>query len=169
MIFENLALVVAVAQNGVIGKNNDLLWHISDDLKRFKSLTIGHTIIMGRHTYESFPNGALPKRQHWVLSSSMFSDIPSVEVVPSVEEILKKLSQKKEDTAFVIGGGQIYRQLLPYCQKVYLTKVYVHLEGDTFFEDLDPQCWTLSKEGDLNVDKLSNLQYRYLEYTRKEA
>ena len=105
-----LSIVVAVAKDGAIGKGNDLLWHLPGDLKRFKALTTGHTILMGRKTFESLPNGPLPQRRNVVISRSLQSS-DGVEVFASIDEALETLSES-DDEVFVIGGGEIYRQTL---------------------------------------------------------
>ncbi|MDE7072564.1 MAG: dihydrofolate reductase, partial [Bacteroidales bacterium] len=108
-----LSLVVAIAANRAIGKDNDLLWHLPDDLKYFKALTTGHTILMGRKTYESFPRRPLPDRFHIVLSEHVRYEEENVKTVRGVEEALAALPAGEE--SFVIGGGQIFRMFLPYC------------------------------------------------------
>ena len=161
-----LSLIVAVAENGAIGKDNDLLWHLSADLKRFKAITTGHVIIMGRRTYESFPKRPLPNRYHIVLSkSACIEEGEQVKVVSDREEALSCIPEGQE--AFVIGGGQVYRQFLPYCQQAYVTEVKGHFEADTFFPALDKQDWDCVEEGEWERDEKSGLEYRFLLYRRK--
>jgi len=126
-----LSIIVAVAENNAIGKDNDLIWYISDDLKRFKRLTTGHTILMGRKTYESLPNGALPKRENVVISRDRTLQLKGCTILNSVEEAIEKYANIPEEI-FVIGGGSIYQELLPYAQKIYLTKVHASFEADIF-------------------------------------
>ncbi|WP_298525808.1 dihydrofolate reductase [uncultured Porphyromonas sp.] len=135
-----LSIVVAVAKDGAIGKGNDLLWHLPGDLKRFKALTTGHTILMGRKTFESLPNGPLPQRRNVVISRSLQSS-DGVEVFPSIEEALTVLSES-DDEVFVIGGGEIYRQLLGQAQRIYLTEVDASFpDAEVFFPELQSSDW----------------------------
>lgn len=148
-----------------IGKDNQLLWHISEDLKRFKALTRGHTILMGRKTYESFPRRPLPDRFHIVLSGSVCHDEPMVKTVASIQEALAALPANEE--SFVIGGGQIYEQLLPYCQKAYITEVQGDFDADTFFPELEKDEWQAVETEDWREDPASGLKFRYVTYIRK--
>lgn len=160
-----LSLVVAIAQNRAIGKDNQLLWHLSGDLKRFKAITYGHTIVMGRKTYESFPKRPLPNRHHIVLSSSVAIEEENVRTVASLQEALEALPRDEE--SFVIGGGQIYRMFLPYCQKAYITEVKAEFEADTFFPELPEEEWRLEDSGFWQKDEASGLEFRYVIYERK--
>lgn len=162
---KNLSLVVAMAQNRAIGKDNQLLWHLSDDLKHFKALTSGHTIVMGRKTYESFPRRPLPNRYHIVLSSSFHLNDEHVKTVASLQDALEALPEK--DESFVIGGGQIYRMFLPYCSKAYVTEVKAEFEADTFFPELPEDEWRLEDSGFWQKDEASGLEFRYVVYSRK--
>ena len=135
-----LAIVVAVAQDGAIGRGGDLLWHLPADLKRFKALTTGHTILMGRKTFESLPKGALPNRRNVVISRYT-SSLPGAEVYPSIADALDAL-QSLDEEVYVIGGGEIYRQLLPSVERIYLTQVEaIYPDADTFFPELDMSQW----------------------------
>lgn len=136
----SLSIIVARAENGVIGKDNRLIWHLSDDLKRFKSLTMGHAIIMGRKTFESLPK-VLPGRMHYVLTGSRDYEAPEgVRLFHSVEELLSALP---EDENFVIGGEHMYREMLPYADTLYITEIRKSYEGDAFFPDFDGKEWEL--------------------------
>lgn len=159
-----LSLVVAIASNRAIGKNNDLLWHLSDDLKYFKALTTGHTILMGRKTYESFPRRPLPNRFHIVLSQQARYEEENVKTVRNVEEALAALPAGEE--SFVIGGGQIFRMFLPYCRKAYITEVRQAFEADTFFPELDASEWVLESARPWQKDPASGLEFRYAVYVR---
>ena len=162
-----LSLIVAVAENGAIGKDNGLLWHLSADLKRFKAITTGHVIIMGRRTYESFPKRPLPDRYHIVLSKGAFvEENGQVKVVPDVETALACIPTGQE--AFVIGGGQVYRQFLPYCQQAYVTDVKGVFDADVFFPELAVEEWDCVEEGSWQKDEKSGLEYRFVIYRRKE-
>jgi dihydrofolate reductase len=138
-IKKNISIIVAIAGNNAIGKDNQLLWHLSDDLKRFKRLTTGHTVIMGRNTYLSLPNGALPNRRNIVITDRPGEQFGGCEMAHSVEEALRLAGDA--DECFVMGGGMVYRQLLPVAGKLYLTKVHASFEADTFFPEIDFSEW----------------------------
>lgn len=161
----NLSVIVAIAANRAIGKDNDLLWHLSGDLKRFKEMTMGHTILMGRRTYESFPKRPLPGRFHLVMSRNVDIDHPQVKVVRTVEEALSCLPSGEE--SFLIGGGSLYELFLPYCQTAYVTEVDREYEADTFFPQLDPDQWVVQSCTNWETDEKSGLRYRYVTYRRK--
>ena len=161
----NLSLIVAVAQNGAIGKDNDLLWHISDDLKRFKSLTTGHPVIMGRRTFESLPFKPLPKRRNIVLSHDLSFAHDGVEVVHSVDEIFRAIQGEEE--AFVLGGAAIYKLLLPYVCRLYVTWVYRDFEADTFFPTISLSEFSEVESSPRQKDSASGLDYAFVKYQRK--
>ena len=137
-------LIVAVDEGWGIGKNNDLLCHLPDDMKYFKKRTTGHTVIMGRKTLESFPGGnPLKNRTNIVLSSNEIDK--DVVLCHSVDEVLKKC----DDDAFVIGGGSIYKQFLPYCNVAYITKIHKDFDADTFFPVIDETDWVLCEKSEV--------------------
>lgn len=124
-----LKAIVAISENSVIGKNGDLPWRISEDLKWFKRITLGHTLLMGRKTWESLP-GALPKRENWVLSST----IQPSSTIRVFQKLQDALDAAKDRTLFIIGGGELYRQTLPLCDELYVSEVHRSIEGgDAFF------------------------------------
>lgn len=134
-----LSIIVAQASNRAIGKDNELMWHLPSDLKRFKDLTTGHSILMGRKTFESLPKGALPNRRNVVISRSIQS-LEGAEVYPSLEQALETLSD--QDEVFVIGGGEIYEQTLALAQRLYLTEVHAsYPEAHTFFPPIQTEEW----------------------------
>jgi dihydrofolate reductase len=153
-----LSIIAAVNDNYAIGKDNKLMWHIPRDLKRFKAITTGKTIIMGRKTFESLP-GVLPDRKHIVITENKeyFIKDKNVKVVSEIKEILKYENTAEE--VFVIGGGEIYRQLLPYCRRLYLTKVENKLEGDTYFPKFDESEYKVIEEV-INVEE--NIKYTFI-------
>lgn len=154
--------IVAVSQSWGIGKGGDLLFRLPSDLRRFKAMTTGHTVIMGRKTLDSLPGGkGLPHRRNLVLSRQSDFAPDRAEVIHSVEDILKTA----EDDAFVIGGQQVYEQLLPYCARVYITKVLSDPEADAFFPDLDklPE-WKVASAGEMLTE--NGLSFQYVEYIR---
>jgi dihydrofolate reductase len=152
-----LAIIVAVARNRVIGKGGKLPWHISEDLKRFKRLTTGHAVLMGRRTFASIGR-PLPNRRNVVISSS---PQPEVETYPSVPEALKAL--KDEEKVFVIGGGQLYARLLDSVDELYLTLVDQDVEGDTFFPPYEHLLGSRFYE----VAREEHEGYAFVDYARK--
>jgi dihydrofolate reductase len=151
-----LALIVAVARNRVIGKGGKLPWHISEDLKRFKRLTTGHTVLMGRKTFASIGR-PLPNRRNVVISST---PQPGVETYRSISEALESL--KGEEKVFVIGGGQLYAFLLDSADELYLTLVDQGVEGDTFFPPYEHLLGTRFRE----VGREEHERYTFVDYTR---
>lgn len=162
-----LNIVVAIANNFAIGKDNSLLVHFPKDLKRFKKITYGNTIIMGRKTFESLPN-ILQGRQHVVITRNLDYKVQDgrVAVVHSLEELLNSLEEKKQ--YFVIGGGEIYKLLLPYCNKIYLTKIFKTFSADTFFKDLKYSEWDVEDEENGYVDDEKKIPYSFLTLTKKK-
>ncbi len=136
----SLSLIVAKAKNNVIGKDNQLIWHLSDDLKRFKALTMGHPIIMGRKTFESLPK-VLPGRTHYVLTGNRNYKVP--EGVLLFHDAKELLSALPEGENFLIGGARMYEELLPYVDTLYITEIEKSYEGDAYFPDFDPSAWEL--------------------------
>lgn len=170
----NLSVIVAVARNGAIGREGDLLWHISDDLRHFKAVTSGHAVLMGRKTYESFPRRPLPDRFHIVLSATATLDdlqVPEprradVVCVRDVAQALAQVSRRGEEEVFVIGGGRVYEQFLPFCDKAYITEVDADFEADTFFPALSGAEWQVQECGEWQTDLRTSLRFRYLTYKR---
>ena len=160
-----LSIIVAVAKNNVIGKDNQLIWHLPEDLKRFKGLTTGHTIIMGRKTFESLGR-VLPNRKHIVLCKSNLIQVQdeNVEVISDIQ-LLDKYIQSEEEN-FVIGGASIYRLLMPYVNKMYITKIHQDFEGDVYFPEVDEKEWkvTLVEKG--IKDEKNPYGYEYINYER---
>ena len=159
-----LSIIACISQsNRAIGYQNRLLYHIKSDLTRFRELTTGHTIIMGRKTYESLPNGALPHRRNIVVSRSM-KEMEGCEVYPNLEAALKAAEGKTEET-FIIGGESIYRQSLPAAHKLYLTVVDdAPQQADAFFPEINPEEWELIEKEMRNENGLS---FSFLTYLKK--
>ena len=169
-----LSIIACISQtNRAIGYQNRLLYHIKSDLTRFRELTTGHTIIMGRKTYESLPNGALPHRQNIVVSRSK-KKLEGCEVYPNLEAALKAAEGKTEET-FIIGGESIYRQSLPAAHKLYLTVVDDTVvndaevndapqQADAFFPEINPEEWELIEKEMRNENGLS---FSFLTYLKK--
>lgn len=142
-----LSIIVAMDQNGVIGRNNDLPWHLPNDLKYFKKTTEGKTVVMGRKCYESIGR-PLPKRKNIVLSRTAFIQ-ENVDWYSCIDEVLDL-----PEEVFIIGGSQIYKALLPFCNRLYITKIHHEFEGDTFFPNIDLSEWLeVSKEKGIIDDK----------------
>lgn len=158
----NISIIVAVAQNNAIGKDNDLLWHISDDLKRFKSLTSGHPVIMGRNTWNSLPRRPLPKRRNIVLTHDMTFCDEGAEVAHSISAVLDMV--RDEEESFVIGGGSIYKEFLPFAERLYVTHVWQDFEADVFFPEIDMSVFVKVDETERMFDEGSGLTYSYAEY-----
>ena len=159
-----LSIIACISQtNRAIGHQNRLLYHIKSDLTRFRELTTGHTIIMGRKTYESLPNGALPHRRNIVVSNSM-KEMEGCEVYPNLEAALKAAEGKTEET-FIIGGESIYRQSLHVTRKLYLTVVDdAPQQADAFFPEINPKEWKLIEKEMRNENGLS---FSFLTYLKK--
>lgn len=159
-----LSIIACISQtNRAIGYQNRLLYHIKSDLTRFRELTTGHTIIMGRKTYESLPNGALPHRRNIVVSNSL-KEMEGCEVYPNLEAALKAAEGKTEET-FIIGGESIYRQSLPAAHKLYLTVVDdAPQQADAFFPEINPKEWKLIEKEMRNENGLS---FSFLTYFKK--
>ena len=159
-----LSIIACISQtNRAIGYQNRLLYHIKSDLTRFRELTTGHAIIMGRKTYESLPNGALPHRRNIVVSNSM-KEMEGCEVYPNLEAALKAAEGKTEET-FIIGGESIYRQSLPAAHKLYLTVVDdAPQQADAFFSEINPKEWKLIEKEMRNENGLS---FSFLTYLKK--
>ncbi len=157
-----LTIIVAAGENNEIGKDNKLIWHLSDDLKRFKKLTSGHHIIMGRKTFESFPK-PLPNRTHIVISrQENYSAPEGVIVVNSIEEAIKKTQNASQ--AYVIGGGEIYKQALPFTSKIELTRVHHTFDADTFFPEIDLKLWKETRNEFHKKDKDHAYEFSFLTY-----
>jgi dihydrofolate reductase len=137
-----ISIIAAVAENGVIGRNGKLPWHLAEDLKRFKKITMGHTIVMGRRTWESIGR-PLPGRRMIVVSRQpdYRTSSDSVEVCASLADAIRLAESAGEDEAFVIGGAELYREALPQAEKLYLTLVHAHVSGDAWFPEVDWADW----------------------------
>lgn len=157
------SIIVAKSKNNIIGKDNKLLWHIPEDLKLFKELTNYHKIFMGRKTFESLP-GVLVNRKHLILTKDEFypTICDQVELVHSLKDFIEN-NKDTEEEIFVIGGGTIYSELMPYCKKLYVTEVLKEFNGDTSFPKIGKE-WKLIYESEEKNYK--NLQYIFTEYTR---
>ena len=161
----SISIIVAVAENYAIGKDNDLLWHISDDLKRFKRITTGNTMIMGKNTFLSLPIRPLPNRISIVITDDPVDNYEGCIMAYSIEDAIAKCDEGEE--CFIIGGGSIYRQFLPMADKLYITRVKRVYEGDIFFPEINENDWTLIEEENHIDEKNDSLPFSFQTYIRK--
>ena len=166
MFEKEISIFVAIAGNYAIGKDNDLLWHISEDLKRFKRLTKGHYVVMGKRTYYSLPTRPLPHRTNMVITDVPGEQIDNCLMAYSIEDAIEKMDAGKEN--FIIGGGSIYRQFMPYAQKLYITRVHKVFEADTFFPEIAPDEWKLTESQLVDDDMQNDFSYSFEIYERKQ-
>ena len=161
-----LSISVAVAKNNVIGKDNKLPWHISEDLKRFKRITSNKKMIMGRKAFESLP-GILPNREHIIITRNENFKVDSnkVTIVHDLNSLIEKYS-KCEDEIFVIGGAEIYKQFLPYVQKIYLTQIDETFEGDTYWPEINYDEFKTEYTSENLTDKKNELTYTFIDLVR---
>ena len=161
-----ISIIVAVSEDWGIGKNNELLWHISEDLKRFKRLTSGNTVIMGKRTWESLPKRPLPGRKNIVLTDDKTETIENAVTAYSIEDSLSKCQTNGE--IFVIGGGSIYRQFLPIADRLYITHVHKKAPADIYFPEIDLKIWKITEQEVFKTDDEESLIYTYSIYEKKK-
>lgn len=159
-----LILIAAVAENNALGKNNDLLWHLPKDFKRFKEITSGHHIIMGRKTFESFPK-PLPNRTHVIITRQKKYDKEGCIVVQDLEKALAVCP--KNEPVFIIGGGEIYSQSIHLANQLDITKVHHSFEADVYFPEIDPKKWELTSETFNPKDEKHLYDYTFQRFVRK--
>ncbi len=159
-----ITLIAAVAENNALGKNNDLLWHLPKDFKRFKEVTSGHFIIMGRKTFESFPK-PLPNRTHVIISRHKTEAPEGCIVVENLEKAFE-VCPKNEDI-FVIGGGEIYKQTIAMADKLDITKVHSSFEADVFFPEIDRNIWKLESEEFHQKDDKHQFDFTFQTFVKK--
>ena len=156
-------IIAAVARNRAIGKGNKLIYRLPNDLKRFKALTTGHTIIMGRNTWLSLPVRPLKNRRNIVISRTM-PEGDGYEIARSPEEALALCPA--HDTTYIMGGGAVYREMMPFAGELIVTRVMKSFDADTFFPDISPDEWEIKEESETLHDNKSGLDYRYETYRR---
>jgi dihydrofolate reductase len=161
-----ISIIVAVSEDYGIGKDNELLWHIPDDLKRFKNLTYGQSVIMGKKTWESLPKKPLPGRKNIVLTDDPHECIDCSITAYSIKDALGKCG--KDEEIFIIGGGSIYKQFLPFADRLYVTHVHKKAPADTFFPEIDALIWESIEKEEHEEDGKDNPSYTYTIYQRKE-
>ena len=159
-----ISIIVAVAEGGVIGGGGDLLWHISEDLRRFKQITSGHTVIMGRNTWLSLPFKPLKGRRNIVISTNM-PETEGCEIARSIEEAHSMIAN--EEQAFIMGGARIYQQTIDIADELIVTHIHHSFDGiDTHFPTIDPNKWEIKEQSEVLFDENSQLEYQYITYRR---
>ena len=160
---KTISIIAAVAQNNALGYKNQLLYHLPDDLKRFKKLTSGHTVIMGKNTYDSLPNGALPNRRNIVLSRSV-KELPDCDVYTNIDEALESCG---DEEIFIIGGASIYKQTIDKADKIYITEVYdVPENADVFFPEI-PEEFDVEYSTIHEADEKHKYSFSFVDYVKK--
>ena len=159
--------MAAKAKNNVIGKDNDLIWHLPADLKFFKQTTKGHTLIMGRKTFESLAN-PLPNRHSWVITRNKSYRAEGITVFHSLESAIAEGELKGLETVFILGGGEIYRQSMMLADKMIITEVHENFEGDTTFPEIDLAVWKEISRVEHKADEKNKYDYAFVEYLRRD-
>ncbi len=159
-----ITIIAAAGKNNELGKDNDLVWHLPDDFKRFKKLTTGHHIIMGRKTFETFPK-PLPNRTHIVITRNKNYKKKGAVVVNTLQQALE--IAKNDEQPFIIGGGEIYKLAMEISDKIELTRVHATFEADTFFPEIDLKKWKLVNEEYHPKDERHSFDFSYLTYVKK--
>jgi len=162
---KKISIIVAIASNHAIGKDNDLLWHISKDLKRFKEMTLDHFIVMGKKTYFSLPKRPLPNRTSMIITDVEGEEIDDCLMAYSIADAIAKMDNYNEN--FIIGGGSIYSQFLKYANKMYITRVHKDFDADIFFPEFSLDEWSLVEKIDVNDDPQNDFSYSFETYVRK--
>ena len=161
-----ISLVVAAAENNAIGKDNQLLWHLPNDLKFFKNTTWGFPVVMGRKTFEAV-NKPLPGRINIVITRQANWTAAGVVTATDLNDALKKAAETNCKEIFVIGGGEIYKQSMAICNKIYITRVHATLDGDTFFPLIDESNWALASNEDFEADAKHAYSYSFQVWVKK--
>jgi len=162
-----ISIIVAIAENYAIGKKGDLLCHMPADLKHFKEITSGHTVMMGERTFLSLPKHPLPNRRNIVLTDVKGKTFEGAETVYSMEELRAKSEELREE-AFVIGGGMVYKQAMAFADKLYITHIHHSWpDADTFFPEIDPAIWKQLSAERHEADENNPYDYTFAEYGRR--
>lgn len=159
-------IMAAKASNNIIGKNNELVWHLPADLKFFKQTTSGHTLIMGRKTFESLSN-PLPNRNSWIITRNKDYHREGITIFHSLEGAIKAGEDQGLKTIFILGGGEIYRQSMDIADKMIITEVHQNFEGDTYFPEIDPVVWQEVSREEHKADLKNKYDYAFVHYERK--
>jgi dihydrofolate reductase len=160
-----ISIIAAVSEDLGIGKDNKLLWHIPEDLKRFKKLTFGKTVIMGKKTWESLPKKPLSGRKNIVITDIPGECIDYTVTAYSVDDALSKC--EKEEEVFIIGGGSIYRQFMPLADRLYITQVNKKAPADVYFPKIEPKKWEIIGKEDFISGDAGDIPYTYIIYSKK--
>ena len=161
-----ISIIVAIAENYAIGKKGDLLCHMPADLKHFKEITSGKTVLMGERTFFSLPKHPLPNRRNIVLTDVKGKTFDDAEAVYSIDELVAQVPANEE--AFVIGGGMVYRQMMPLADKLYITHIHNSWEdADTFFPEIDPAVWRQTEAEEHPADDNNPYPFTFAEYVRR--
>lgn len=160
-----IIMIAAVAENNALGKNNDLLWHLPNDFKRFKAVTSGHYIIMGRKTFESFPK-PLPNRTHVIITRQKDFQHDGCIVVDSIQKAIEVCP--KNETIFVIGGGEIYSQSMAFADQLDITRVHHSFDADVYFPEINSEIWELTSETFNAKDEKHLFDYTFQTFVRKK-
>lgn len=159
------SIIVVIDENNAIGKDNNLLVHLPNDLKHFKEITQGHPVIMGRKTFQSLPKGALPNRRNIIISRNKNLEFPNTEIVSSIQEAFELC--KGESEVFIIGGGTIYNETISIADKLYITLIHHKFENaDTFFPEIDLQCWEEVSRTRYKADEKHKFDYSFIDYNK---
>ncbi len=158
-----LSIIVAASENNVIGRDNSLIWHLSADLKRFKALTTGHTLLMGRKTFQSIGK-ALPHRRNIVITRNPAFTAENCEIAPGIPQALALASD--DEQVFIIGGGTLYHELWEQADRLYLTRVHTHAVGDTCIPAIQPGKWEETGRQDFTADEKNEFDYSFIDYKR---
>ena len=162
-----LSLIAAVAEGGAIGKQQALLCHLPNDLKHFKTITLGHTVIMGRRTFESLPKGALPGRTNIVVTHNNSARWENVHIATDINEALS--TEQSDEELFIIGGATLYEQTIDLADRLYITHIYHKFpDADTFFPAIDPTIWNETKREEMPADERHPFSYAFVTYERKQ-
>ncbi|MFP4090586.1 MAG: dihydrofolate reductase [Cyclobacteriaceae bacterium] len=162
------SIIAAKSDNNVIGKDNDLVWHMPADLKFFKNTTKGHWVIMGRKTFESM-NGPLPNRTHIIITRKPDYQAEGCYVVSSIEAAFELASRQNLDKVFILGGAEIYRQTMDKAEQMYITEIKSTFEGDSFFPDIDSTYWQEVSREEHPADEKNPYPYAFVEYRKRTA
>lgn len=160
-----ITIIVAIAENNGIGFKNGLLVHLPGDLKRFKEITSGHNVVMGKKTWESLPKKPLRDRKNIVITDDENDRFEGASEAHSIDEAVSLCDKTKE--IFIMGGGSVYRQFMPLADRLLITHLHKNFEADTFFPEIDPEAWTMTENEDLVTDGPDSLHYSYSTYIRK--
>jgi dihydrofolate reductase len=160
-----IIMIAAVAENNALGKNNDLLWHLPNDFKRFKEITSGHHIVMGRKTFESFPK-PLPNRTHVIITRQKDFQFEGCIVVSDLEKAIAACP--KTEDIYIIGGGEIYTQSISFADQLDITRVHHSFDADVYFPEIDPEIWELTNETFNSKDEKHLFDYTFQTFVRRK-